>query len=529
MRETKCLACISLMIIGLGCGAKEDQPSSGMMLPPPGVTAGSSAVVGGGPMTGVPPANPGTGGQAPVAGSTAPPVNPGVTDPMGGTAGTTAPTPTTPDPTMLPEAMRDPIPANCQAYPLMGMKYSPGGDVPPNKCAKFHPTFNNQYAVRCIDAIPGYDTGFPGDEYCILPPPPDKGVQVGFWPHGDVDAYWAKMWAGDFSDYKKASGDWVLPVGGEVTENYRGRSKNPEEHKYYRTYFRMRTGSHHNIITMHMDDGGADRWLPGEELPGLFGGSAGSVIGVLGGQQRPDDSTPVTLEKPAEDKGLYLKWPVKPVLTFNLHHFNTTDKTVLREGWSNIWWEEDATQLVSWYMGLAFDQVLLLSVGPGQTQDLHYFWTVPGDVRLLRVFGHRHAWTSNFSSWVKRKETGMDELLYQSFDWQDMPTYRYDSAVKNPPLSTDMRQDGAVSGVVNLKAGDELHFNCHIEYTDKRAVAVDAPKTPSQQGTLRFANQAFEGEMCIQFGNVTGGGLGLPGASTTAVPDFAKASPTAAQ
>jgi hypothetical protein len=41
---------------------------------------------------------------------------------------------------------------------------------------------------------------------------------------------------------------------------------------------------------------------------------------------------------------------------------------------------------------------------------------------------------------------------------------------------------------------------------------------------LRFANEAYNGEMCISFGNVTGGSLGLPGVDNTALPDFAKVS-----
>jgi hypothetical protein len=42
-----------------------------------------------------------------------------------------------------------------------------------------------------------------------------------------------------------------------------------------------------------------------------------------------------------------------------------------------------------------------------------------------------------------------------------------------------------------------------------------------QIGTLRFANEAYNGEMCINFGNVVGA-LGLPGEDGSAVPDFAK-------
>jgi hypothetical protein len=510
------LSVVQWLVIGTACSTQPAESGEG---DPALGGAGSGAAAGVG---GTPPAVPGVRGSVapPAAGSGViadPSGSAGSLAATGGSGGAEAPTPI--DPASLPDATSEPIPESCQAFPLLGMHYSPGGDIPPNKCAKFHPTFNNPYAVRCIDAIPGYDTGFAGDEYCILPPPPDKGLQVGFYPHGDVETYWAKMWAGDFSAYQNPPPDFVLEAGGEITENYRGHSSNPEAHNYYRTYFRMRSGSHHNIITMHESDQ-ADGWLPGAELPGLLDPGAGTLIGILGGQQRPDDSTPITFEKPIEDAGLYLEWPAKPSLIFNLHHFNPTDKAVLREGWSNIWWEDDAQVKVSWYMGLDAGQVLLLNVAPEETQDLHYYWPISAPHRLLRVFGHRHAWTSNFSSWIKRAN-GDEQLIYQSYDWFDMPTYRYDSAVQNPPLSPEMRADGAISGVLDLAAGDELHFNCHVEYTAERAQGIDAPITPTQQGTLRFANEAYRGEMCIQFGNVTGGSLGLPGAGATSPPDFA--------
>jgi hypothetical protein len=509
---------VGWLLLGLGCAAKEAPDVNGAE------QTGTSPPVGG--ASGLPAVTAGSGGQVP-AGSAQPVGGGAGGPPAAGTAGSAAApmgsagSAAMPiDPSQLAEATRDPIPDSCMAFPLVGLQYSPGGDVLPNKCAKWHPTWNNPYAIRCIDAIPAYDTGFPGDEYCILPPPPDKGLQVGFYPHGDVEAYWAKMWAGDFSAYQNPPPDFVLEPGGEITENYRGHSSNPEQHNYYRTYFRMRTGSHHNIITMHTSDQ-PDGWLPGAELPGLLDPGAGTLLGVLGGQQRPDDSTPVTFEKPPEDAGLYLVWPAKPSLIFNLHHFNSSDQAVLREGWSNIWWEEDAQIRVSWYMGLEPGQVVFLDLTPEGTADLHYYWPISGPYRLLRVFGHRHAWTTNFSSWIKRAG-GAEELIYQSYDWYDMPTYRYDSAVQNPPLDPVARVDGATSGVIELEAGDELHFNCHIEYTAERSQIVGAPVMPQQQGNLRFANEAYRGEMCIQFGNVTGGSLGLPLASTVAPPDFAK-------
>jgi hypothetical protein len=415
------------------------------------------------------------------------------------------------------------IPKECQGLPLEGMQYSPGGTTLPSKCRPYHPTTNNPYAVRCIDAMPNFKTKYPGDEFCILPPPPDKGVQVGLHPQGNSAAYWKAMWAGDMSGYETPKTEWVLKPGDEITQNYRSKDAGNKEMKnYYRTYFRMRSGSHHMIVTLH-DSTDADGWIPGvgEALPGMFDPSSGSTLGILGGEQRPDDGTPISLEKPAEDAGLYLTFPADPSIIFNMHHFNTTDGPMLREGWINIWWEDDAKTRVNWYMGLDITQVAALGVSPGQTQDLHYSFSVGQDMRLVRVFGHRHFWTTNFSAWIKRKDGGANDIVYQSFDWFDMPTYRYDSATMNPPINTDKRLDGAMSGIVMLKAGDEFHFNCHIEFTDARKATDSKAPSPSQIGTLRFANEAYNGEMCINFGNVVGA-LGLPGGDSSAVPDFAK-------
>lgn len=88
----------------------------------------------------------------------------------------------------------------------------------------------------------------------------------------------------------------------------------------------------------------------------------------------------------------------------------------------------------------------------------------------------------------------------------------------NPKVNTDARTDGAASGIVMLKAGERLHF----KFTDERKATDAKAPSPAQVGTLRFANEAYNGEMCINFGNVTGGGLGLPGEVGGTVPDFAK-------
>ncbi|HTB74547.1 MAG TPA: hypothetical protein VK762_14960 [Polyangiaceae bacterium] len=418
------------------------------------------------------------------------------------------------------------IVAACQGFPLGGLHYSPGGSTLPNKCAAFDSTTNNPYAVRCIDAMPGYKTGYPGDEYCILPPPPDQGTQVGYHPQGA--AYWQQMWAGDFSGYEHLSSDWALAPNAEVTQNYRNIATNPEAHDYYRTYFRMRTGSHHAIITandnsMPIPEG----WvaLPSadaEASPALFDASQGSLLSVLGGQQRPDDGSPATLEKPPEDSGYYLKWPASPAVVFNLHYINAGSTPVLREGWVNLWWETDTHVLESWYMGMPSTEPKDFAVAPGGVLDYHASWTVPSgsSIRLVSAFGHRHFWTTNFSSWVERSGASSPEPVYQSFDWANMPSYRYDSLEHNQPSNPAMHVDGAPSGIMTLNPGDKLHFNCHVEYTDARAATDSSAPTPESNGTLHFKNETFKAEMCIQFG-ISTGNLGFPTEDTSPVPTFA--------
>ncbi|MET0343871.1 MAG: hypothetical protein ABW252_22850 [Polyangiales bacterium] len=411
------------------------------------------------------------------------------------------------------------IPEECRGFSFDEILYSPGGSTLPNKCQPFHPTLNNPYAVRCVDAWPWYKTKYRGDEFCILPPPPDKGMQVGFHPQGL--AYWDQISKKDLSGYESPTAEWVVKPGGEETLTYHAPSPNKETKKYYRTYFRMRTGSHHNIISMH-NSTSAPGWMPnrGEALPAFFDPTAGAASGILGGQERPDDNTPVTLDRPPEDEGMYTNFPANANVFYNTHFFNIGREPALKEGWVNVWFEEEGSVYTGYFMGLEFGQVIGLNIPPNQSRDLHYAFSPQQKVRLVRFFGHRHVWTTNFTGWVERKD-GKVETIYQSFDWMDMPTFRYDSVVQNPVPSADKRVDGATSGILTLEAGDKLHFNCHIEYTEARAQEEGAP-SPRTNGNLRFANQALTAEMCIAFGTTSLGSLGMPAVARTPIPDIAK-------
>lgn len=72
----------------------------------------------------------------------------------------------------------------------------------------------------------------------------------------------------------------------------------------------------------------------------------------------------------------------------------------------NIWWEPEATRQANWFIGLDALQPFTLNLEPEQVVDLHYYWPIASKSRLLRVFGHRHFWDTDFSSWIQRKNGG---------------------------------------------------------------------------------------------------------------------------
>lgn len=93
-----------------------------------------------------------------------------------------------------------------------------------------------------------------------------------------------------------------------------------------------------------------------------------------------------------------------------------------------------------WFLGYELPQLLTFQMEPDTTRDSHYVMGLKAETRILSLLGHRHAWTSNMSAWVKRAD-GITQVLYQSFDRSDIPTYRYDSLATNPQVESDARID----------------------------------------------------------------------------------------
>jgi len=371
------------------------------------------------------------------------------------------------------------LPKECVGFDVKGLKESPGGSVLPNKCAPFHGTHNNPYAIRCIDADPSYSTNYTGDEFCILPPPAELGTQVHVGP----------------ADMAKP-GTFELGSGEEENTMYWVNSHNEEDHYYYRTNWRMRPGSHHMIINIS-DDEHEDGWAADLEGAGADARNVGATgfdtsgrSRGFGGSQRPDLDRPQgVLETPPENVGIGALLKTNQQFSFNLHHLNTSEEPVLREAWVNVWYmnKEDVKKEMR---GIAASgSPRDVSIPAKQRTVLKYRCDVEADSRIITLNGHRHAHTDRFAVWVK-KQSGEEVRAYESFSWEDMPTFQYDSVSTNPMANVPKKIDGASSGMLEVKQGDEVYFLCDINNR------LDVP--------LKFANEAIDGEMCIMFGSYIG-------------------------
>jgi len=470
---------LAVLVCGSACSSSDAASNSS---PPP-----RAAASGGGAAaphsTAVPPSQggAGAGGDTAQHSSAGSPAQAGAG--AGGAAGPEAPEP-------AGGAAED-----CAAFEVVGLQYSPGGDVLPNTCKPFDSLTNNPYAIRCIDAMPEFGTKFLGDDYCILPPPPEQGFQVGVHPLGNAE-YWERMWAGDFSFYDDpaVTKPYELAAGDETVQNYNAVIDGVTSDRFfYRRQFRGRYGSHHGMVRFAPSTVTEDRWLDSGDV--LL--TTPEIITLNNAYL---DYPQHVLEVPPEEEGVGYRASNTGAF-FNLHHFNTTDQPTLRENWVNVWYvpADQVTKEALYFVAQA-----PIDYPPGMVLDSPGSVLATAETHVLSMVAHRHAWTTRLHAWVVRAGSTREELVYDSYDWGDMPTFSYNSRVMNPPPGQGV--DGATSGPLVLYAGDVLHFNCHVDTTEKRAAELGVAAPPT---TLRFGNQAFDAEMCLLNGHTTGTRLGF--------------------
>jgi hypothetical protein len=287
----------------------------------------------------------------------------------------------------------------------------------------------------------GLDTQFEGDEYCILPPPKDKGFQLHIGP----------------SNYDNPEPEYILQPGEENVVTMDAVSGNEEDVYYYYRQYRMRPGSHHVIVSVD-----------------------GRRIGGIQNLARDEPDNGIIAP---EDEGVGLELKARSMMNVNLHYYNFGDKPSIREIWVNYWYKPaesvtDVSRPIYSMTGVtaatAKSHVVVGATCP-----------VTGNGRVLNLYGHRHLNNVRFSIW--RTSSGKRDLVFDDYNSEHPGFMAFNSLAMNPAPDPMAKKFGGASGVLELKDGDTLDFDCEIiNNTDKNFIGL---------------NEAEDDEMCIMIGD----------------------------
>jgi hypothetical protein len=307
-------------------------------------------------------------------------------------------------------------------------------------------------------------TGWAGDEYCLIAPNPEQGIQIHIGPK-------------DYKDMAEVA-KYVIQPGEEFNNSVLAHIPATMNVWWNRITVHMRPGSHHWISSV-VSGKPEEKFYPDTNC------NASQIGSIGGGQNLIYDNPPGGVPAP-ENMGLGRELPGDSSLCMNLHAYNFTDQPQLREIWINLHTvaESEVTQKAS---GIGMVGGLGLNLGPKQNKESTYQGTFMKEGRIIQLFGHRHVWTPHFAAWLN------DKLIYDSWSWEESATFNYDSLTMNPPIMTERMVDGAVSGILPVKVGDVLKFTCYIENTSDK--------------TLGFSNELYDGEMCNLWGSAVGTSL----------------------
>jgi hypothetical protein len=376
--------------------------------------------------------------------------------------GTPGATPVQPGGMAMPPAPT--APGAAVPPPAADVKVTDRGSCPqPNRKASYHtPCGDNPDPCNI-------NSGFAGDEYCWPAPPEGEGIQIHIGP-------------ANYNDPAEIA-KFIVEPGFESLQYIAGTNPLTENKWFNHHQVRMRPGSHHWILSL----------VAGTVEPGFKGQQMGcgssTVASFGGGQSLILDSPPQGVAAP-EDEGYGAEIPGNSSMCGNIHHYNLESTPQLFEMWMNIYFTDETAvtqrgERISMIGGQG------ISLAPGRSQEFSYTGRFGGDGRVRVLFGHRHMYTDRFAVWVNT------DLIYDSWDWRESVTFMYDSITENPPINTEGKTDGAVSGLVNVKAGDTLKYSCFVNNTS--------------DGVLTFRNDVDTGEMCNLFGGTVGVGTGISG------------------
>jgi hypothetical protein len=322
------------------------------------------------------------------------------------------------------------------------------------------------------------DTGYPGDDLCIRPPPPGEGMQLHFGPEA----------------YDEASVEpFLIYPGEESTECVLVNTPNDAEAWVSSFHGRMRPGTHHMITYTMADE------LPNTDEPGPCSFGFQSSQFLLGSQELEVDIA--TSAAAPEHEGYAMRIAPRQQARIELHYINTTEAPILRESWINLGFM-DADRVTKQTSPLFWIAKVGMEI-PARTDGhlVHGTCAVPSDgpddLEIMVMTGHFHANTVRMSAWLtddSRHDPCTDgstdgcTLLYEGYDYVDPGNVRFNSATTNP--SPDRSQNvpgGDYSGRLLLEPGQRVDWECEVDNPH------DFP--------MGFANEVDTAEMCNIFGN----------------------------
>jgi hypothetical protein len=343
---------------------------------------------------------------------------------------------------------------------------SNGDKVPPAT----NPTSNTQAWPDPRRGCPGLNSGFPGDDACIAPPPPSEGLQIHIGPN-------------NYDDPAEVNA-FLLREGEEVSECWSYHTPNAEDVYFQGWTLSGRPGTHHifnSMLTVEVADGGGFHVCVDAGL-----GNSPDRLGSLPGAAKP--YMPRT-QVAAENKGLGQLVKAKTPSEGDMHYFNYTQKEILREFWLNLYFipKAEVTQEPIEVRGMGGLGWVGLPIAPGTDAVYKYECPISADGRLTNMLGHYHAHGKRETVSIRRANGNRDKI-FEMYNYMNAAMFPFDSVTTNPPLADGI--DGAVSGRIDVKAGDVLEWECHI---------VNDSDVP-----LTYSNSVQEGEMCNIFGMSVG-------------------------
>lgn len=310
------------------------------------------------------------------------------------------------------------------------------------------------------------NSGYPGDEACLAPPEPGKGIQIHIGPNDYNDAAEVAM--------------FLMDPGDESSECFADKLPNMEAFHYLQYELSGRPGTHH-IINSMVRNSDIRGFIPVCES---FGDNR---VGPLPGASKPHMKL-----SPVAPENAKLGIPVEPNLggQFDMHYFNFTDAPILREFWLNLYFVdpanvEETPESVVGFGGLGWT---FAPIQPGTAQVYKYECPpIETDGRILQLLGHTHAHGDRFTAHIRRA-SGERIKVFEAFDYLEPRVFNYNSVVENPGFGPGTA--GAYTGILEVNAGDVLEWECDVNN--------------DSMVPLRYTNFVETGEMCNIWGQAVG-------------------------